>query len=260
MTLRLPAPVLLGLIVTVVAVLISLGVWQLQRNDWKNELVDERNARTDAAPLTLEDAANRDPESLDYHRLAGAGTWDHERSFILANRARFQTKGEELVTPFLLAPDGPAILVNRGWYPDGERDAVEAELRSRGDALEGLISIHTGDGRQTDAGTWTALDPDAMAAALPYEVLPWIVVEGERVEADATPDGELPVQRYTAFANTTPHMEYALTWLGLAAALIAVAAIRFRPRRTVDPPRRAPRFDEGPGATAPPTERMPSGE
>ena len=233
MTLRLPAPVLIGLLAVVAAILIGLGVWQLQRNDWKNGLVEERNARTDAAPLSFEDAATLEPDLLDYHRLEDAGTWDHDRSFILANRARFQTKGEEIVTPLLLAPGGPAVLVNRGWYPDGERDAVRATLESRGDTVSGLISVHTGSAHETDAGTWTGIDPDAMGADLPYELLSWIVIEGERVEADAIPDNTLPVQRYAAFRNTTPHMEYALTWFGLAAGLIAVAAIRFRPARAV---------------------------
>ena len=237
MTLRLPAPVLLVLLVAVTALLIGLGVWQLQRNDWKNQLVDERNGRTTATPLSFEAASALDVELLDYRRLTDGGEWDHERSFVLANRARFGTKGEELVTPLLLAPGGPAILVNRGWYPDGERGAVQAELARRPDAVEGLISVQTGTGRATAASTWTGLDPSAMAAELPYDVLPWVLIEGALVSASASPDGGLPVQRYVAFVNTTPHMEYALTWFGLAAALIAIAVVRFvvSPRRSSGP-------------------------
>jgi surfeit locus 1 family protein len=231
MTLRLPAPALIGLLAAVIAVLIGLGVWQLQRNDWKQGLVEERNARTDAAALTFEEARDLDPDQLDYHRLDDTGTWDTAHAFVLANRARFDTKGEELVVPLLIAPDGPAILVNRGWYPDGQRAEAEAALAARPDAVEGLISVHTSSAHETDRGTWTGIDPGAMGAQLPYEVVPWIVIEGERVDAGANPDGMLPVQRYTAFINTTPHMEYALTWFGLATALIAVAAIRFGPTR-----------------------------
>lgn len=244
MTLRLPVPVLIALLLAVTALLISLGIWQLQRNDWKNGLVEQRNARTDAAPMTFEAARDIDLDALDYHRLVDGGTWDHEHSFILANRARFGTKGEVLVTPLLLAPGGPAVLVNRGWYPDGEREAVQAELASRPATVEGLISVHTTSARLTPAGTWTGIDPGAMASDLPYELLPWIVIEGELVAANANPDGLLPVQRYVAFTNTTPHMEYALTWFGLAAALIAVAIVRFRPQRTRVKGAEAPRTDE----------------
>jgi len=235
MTLRLPAPVLLALIGAVIVLLLGLGVWQLQRNDWKQGLVAERNARTDDAALTVEDARALDLDQLDYRRLGDAAAWDTDRSFVLANRARFDTKGEELVVPLLIAPGGPAILVNRGWYPDGQRAAAEAALAARPAIIEGLISVHTRSAHQTAAGTWTGIDPVAMGATLPYDVLPWIVIEGQRTAWDATPDGILPVQRYAAFANTTPHMEYALTWFGLAAALIAVAGIRFRPQRGTPP-------------------------
>jgi surfeit locus 1 family protein len=231
MTLRLPAPALVALLVAVTALLIGLGIWQLERNAWKQDLVAERNARTDAAPLTFEEANALDLDALDYHRLAATGDWDTEHTFILANRARYGTKGEELVVPLLVAPGGPAVLVDRGWYPDGRRDAAETALAERPDAVEGLISVHTSSGHETDAGTWTNLDPGAMAAELPYDVLPWIVIEGERVDPGANPDGELPVQRYTGFVNTIPHMEYALTWFGLAAGLIVIAALRFGPLR-----------------------------
>jgi surfeit locus 1 family protein len=237
MTLRLPAPVLLVLLVAVTALLVSLGVWQLQRNDWKNGLVEQRNARTDAAPLTFEAARALEPDNADYHRLADAGAWDDDSVFVIANRARFGTKGEELVVPLLLAPGGPAVLVNRGWYPDGKRAEAEEALDARRDGIAGLISVHTRTGQQTAAGTWTALDPVSMGATLPYDVLPWIVIEGGVTAANANPDSELPVQRFAAFANTTPHMEYGLTWFGLAVALISVAAIRFWPGRTQrDPP------------------------
>lgn len=230
MTLRLQPSVLVILLVAVTALLIALGIWQLQRNSWKNSLLDERDQRTAAAPLTFAAAHTLDLELLDYRRIADYAIWDHDRSFILANRARFGTKGEELVTPLLLDPDGPAVLVNRGWYPDGKREAVEARLIIRPAAIEGLISIDTRKGRRVSSGDWTALDPTAMGHELPYAVLPWVVIEGQLVSANSPPDsGSLPVQRYVAFRNTTPHFEYAMTWFGLAIALIAVAIVRFKP-------------------------------
>ena len=109
MTLRLPAPVLLALIGAVIVLLLGLGVWQLQRNDWKQGLVAERNARTDDAALSIEDARALDLDQLDYRRLGDAAAWDTDRSFVLANRARFDTKGEELVVPLLIAPPSSSI-------------------------------------------------------------------------------------------------------------------------------------------------------
>ena len=241
MTFRVPTPILLGAILAVVATLVGLGIWQLQRNDWKNNLVAERNARTTEAPLTSEDALTTDPTNLDYRRITANGSWDQEHSFILGNRARLQTRGEELVTPFLLGPDGPAILVNRGWYPLAERDNVLADLASRsGEQLEGLIRTGAGNGRETAGGTWTAIDPVAMGKTLPYAVVDWLVVEGtEKSPGSTLSDGSLPVQGYLPYSSNTPHLEYAATWLGLAIVLIVVAAVRF-----VIEPRRARRREE----------------
>jgi len=234
MTFRVAPPVLLGAILLVVAALIALGVWQLQRNQWKNDLVEEQNARTQLAPLLVPDALASDHDELDYRRITAEGRWDLERSFILANRARFQTRGEELVTPFLPSSEGPAILVSRGWYPLSQREAVLADLASQPDEpLEGLIRTELSGGQETAAGTWTAIDPERMGASLPYPVTGWIVIEGTAQPPGAGPGDSLPVQGYQPFASTTPHLEYALTWFGLAIALVIAALARFvfGPRR-----------------------------
>lgn len=216
------------------AVLVGLGVWQLQRNDWKQNLVEERTQRTAALPVLATAIYDAPADEIDYRRAVAIGQWDHAHAVILANRARFGTRGEELVTPLLL-PDGRAVLVNRGWYPEAERSAVLADLAATTEAEAVGLVRHVGaiGGRETDAGTWTRLDTAAIGATLPYEVATWYLVEGELLEDRAPPGGELPVQGFTAFSNSVPHLQYALTWFGLAAALLAVAVFRLvvAPRR-----------------------------
>ncbi|MEX2446480.1 MAG: SURF1 family protein [Dehalococcoidia bacterium] len=257
MPLRLPAPVLIVLIALAVAVLVALGVWQLERNAEKTRLVEERNEALAGAPLPAAEATALPPDALDYRLVALDGRWDVERAMVLANRARFSTKGEELVVPLLLGPDGPAVLVNRGWYAEGERERVFAALPSLdarvaepqgpsdcfqtaapeeqpcGGAM-GLARYVEGiGGRQTPAGTWTQLAPADMAAALPYEVLPWTVIEGPLLGPDTPAPREPLAQGFFPYTSTTPHLEYAATWFGLAAVLVAVSVIRFivTPRR-----------------------------
>lgn len=237
MPLRLPAPVLLALIGLVVAGLAALGVWQLQRNEWRNELVDARRERLEAPPQSLEELVALPPEETDYRRVEVTGRWDHEHTMLLANRVRFATKGEEVVTPLLPDGGGPAVLVNRGWYPEAERANVLAALRREETATVTGLARYIEDPRtrHVEGNTWTRVDPDAMAEALPYPLQPWTLVQGELVDS-ITRTPTLPVQQYTAYESPVPHLQYAITWFGLAGLLVAVAVARFviAPRRSGD--------------------------
>jgi len=237
---RLPVPVLIVLLLLAEGLLVGLGVWQLQRNAWRNDLVAARNAAIAGAPLPAAETRRLPPDDLDYRLISATGTWDVTHAMVLANRARFATKGEEVVVPLLLAPGGPALLVNRGWYAEGQRDAVLATLAGETSAdTAGLARYVEGlGGRQTPAGTWTQISPRDMGATLPYPVLPWYVIEGYVLAGSGTsrPEGTLLVQGFYPYVSTTPHKEYALTWFGIAGALLVIAYMRLvvAPRRGRD--------------------------
>lgn len=219
---------LLALAAAGAVVLSGLGAWQLMRNDYKHDLTRELDARVAAAPLTPAEAASMPDGDLDYRRLALAGEWDYDRLQVIANRMRFGQRGEEVVVPLRPAGGGPAVLVNRGWYPVAEREAVLAILADEDEGLDGLI--RAGRSLRATQGpdeSWTRFDVASIAELLPYDVVPWRATAGELVEQlprSAPP--ERPVTLYEGYANTTPHMEYALTWFGLAAAMLVTAGVR----------------------------------
>ena len=219
---------LLALAAAGAVVLSGLGAWQLMRNDYKHDLTRELDARGAAAPLTPVEAASMPDADLDYRRLALAGEWDYDRLQVIANRMRFGQRGEEVVVPLRPAGGGPAVLVNRGWYPVAEREAVLAMLADEDEGLDGLIRV--GRSLRATQGpdeSWTRFDVASIAGLLPYDVVPWRATAGELVEQlprSAPP--ERPVTLYEGYTNTTPHMEYALTWFGLAAAMLVTASVR----------------------------------
>lgn len=234
---RLPTPVLLALLALAVAVLFGLGTWQIQRHQWKQGVVAERAARLAAPPLEAPTVLDLPPADVTWRRVHLVGAWDHSRSMVLANRVRYGVKGEELVTPLLPASSGPAILVDRGWYPETERDRVRATMDAERQAdIEGLgVDAAGRTARRTPQGTWTGLAPEPMSEATGIPLRSWAVIQGTAVANDILPpaDGALPVQRYRPFVNTTPHLQYALTWYGIGTALVGVAIARFvvAPRR-----------------------------
>ncbi len=241
---RLPTLALLVLLALAVAVLLGLGTWQVQRHGWKQGVIEERAARLAAPPLEAPAALELEPAEVEGHRVRLRGVWDHAHTMVLANRIRYGLRGEELVTP--LVPEGgggPAVLVNRGWYPESERARVRTTMdaEAAGD-IEGLAFDASGrSARQTTQGTWTALDPASMGKAAGTVFRQWAVLQGTPMADDVRPpaDGALPVQRYRPYENTTPHLQYAITWYGIAAVLIAIAVARF-----ILAPRRARRMAE----------------
>ncbi|MGE3960589.1 MAG: SURF1 family protein [Dehalococcoidia bacterium] len=231
---RLPTPALAVLIGAALVVLVGLGVWQLQRNDWKHGLVTESHQRTEAAPVAVTDASTETPDEIAYHRVRLEGAWRLEDALFLANRARYSVRGEEILLP-MQPPSGPAVLVNLGWIPDGAREDVMATLAGRTDEpIEGLAVDASGrNGHRIPSGSWSNIDPETMSESLGYELADWYVLAGPERTSDPSPNEPLPVAGWRRYQNTTPHVEYALTWFGLAAALAAAAVFRLviAPRR-----------------------------
>ncbi len=233
MTLRLRTPALLILLLASLAVLIALGTWQFARHQEKQRLGDRLGDRTEAAPIALQRADAAPPgRDLDFRLVRITGSWDLDRSLIVTNRVRFGTRGEEVIVPLRPSGGGPAVLVDRGWYPLELRGEVRMRLAAEpaGEALGMARYLEEGGARLVANAGWTSFHPASMAGTLPYPVVAWGLIEGDApLDTDALmppSPSELPQTGYVPYRNTIPHLEYALTWWGLAATLASVATVR----------------------------------
>jgi surfeit locus 1 family protein len=221
------------------AVLVSLGTWQLSRLAWKKDLIVQVEARTHAPPSPLPAVADwprMTAERDEYRRVVIAGTFRNTAETYLYHVAgdsrrdeagRPRGQGFFVFTPFDLATGG-TVLVNRGFVPTDRRDP---STRREG-LIEGPTSV-TGLVRFPEArGLLSAPDDAARrlfytrdhaamaaAAGLTGVTAPF------SVDADATPvPGGLPIGGETRLEFPNRHFEYALTWFGLALTLIGVFA------------------------------------
>lgn len=231
-------PYLLGIFALgAFAVLIGLGTWQMQRLHWKEDLVARITARAAQEPVPLPPTsawASFDPGAWEYRRVEATGRFRHDlevRVYTLLSDARGRRDGPGywIVTP--LESASGTVLVNRGFVPLDNAAPIarpEGELTVRGllRAPEGRNPF-TPDDKPTDR-LFYARDPGPIAEAMGIAAAPFTIDESE------TPAGGLPQAGETRLTFSNRHLEYALTWYGLAAALVAVSAAftlsRRRPR------------------------------
>lgn len=223
------------------AVLIALGVWQLERLEWKQDLIHERQSRSQVSAVGLpEDLAG--PGGLAFRNVRLRGRFLHDSEFYLAARTRNGQVGLHVVTPFAL-DDGRVVLVDRGWIPDGRRDpATRPEGQLPGELeLTGLVRLPGWAGyswlrpdNQPDDNLWFWVDPAAMAAAAGLD--PVVAPVVAQVYLDAGPadnPGGWPVGGQTRLDLPNDHLQYALTWFALALSL-AVIYVLYHLRRDGD--------------------------
>ncbi len=231
------------------AVLCGLGTWQLERLAWKEALIARIASRVDAPPQPLPapaDWAALTPEEIEYRRVAFTARYRHDDEIhvfiaLSAPRGRFGGQGYFVVTPADL-DDGTVVFVNRGFVPMDRKDpATRAEGQVEGvQAITGLMRPSEQPSWVTPASdpvknVWFARNVTEMAAASgidPARVAPFTV----DVEAGEAPGG-LPQGGETLVTFTNNHLQYAVTWYGLALALVAVTAAYFRRSRAGDRPR-----------------------
>ena len=102
---------------------LALGAWQMERREWKRDILD-RIAHNQAAPaVALGDLIKADPLLHEYGRVRVAGTFLHDREFHLAARSLRNKVGMQIVTPLRL-DDGRIILFDRGWVPSEQKEGA----------------------------------------------------------------------------------------------------------------------------------------
>lgn len=112
------SPGIIPTLVTIVllALLLNLGAWQIRRAEFKQDLIDRYENRSEQASPDLESLVQLGQNSMDYP-IEIRGELDNSKVFLLDNRTHLGQPGFQLISP--LHTQGRIILVNRGWVPMG---------------------------------------------------------------------------------------------------------------------------------------------
>ena len=209
-----------------IAILIGLGVWQVKRLHWKEALLAKIAALEAAAPIPVGQALAGGIAStdLDFVRVT-ASCPDIETTPYLKLYAVREVAGFRLITPCALS-GGPykTILVDRGFVA---QDQVQNLKPGQGRRLDQPIVgvLRKGDVRNfltpenmPGQGLWYWRDIPAMAASLGVtDAAPTFLM----LERPA-PQGFGPTPAPIPADIPNNHLQYALTWFGLALSLLGV--------------------------------------
>jgi surfeit locus 1 family protein len=226
------SPILLLIVSAIgVAILCGLGSWQLQRRVEKEAFLARLAAQALATPAALPADLASAPEALDLRRVSVSGTWLPQATAtvrVVMGDASGTGRGPQgfgryLITAMKL-PDGRVLLVNRGFAPEQAVAALPAPTGAA--TVTGFLRRPEAPNAFTPAADparrdFHVRDPASIAAALSLTAEPMMLDQERGPDARALPVGLDARELIARIPNN--HLQYALTWFGLALTLIGVA-------------------------------------
>jgi surfeit locus 1 family protein len=232
-----PLPGLTGATLVALAILLTLGTWQLQRRAEKHLLLAQIASRQAAPPAPIEILLPTGDYAA-FRKAIAVGQFDHAREvYVFAARTdRGPTQsGFKVITPFNLF-SGDTIMVDRGWVAKNQRDP---QTRLQGQPpeqieIEGVLQRPAKPSAftpQPDDRIFYARNSTAIAKALAITLKTPLIFEAISRSAG----GPEPLASITTIPDN--HLSYAITWYGLALVLIVIylrfhfiqGRLKFRP-------------------------------
>ncbi|MEO1015057.1 MAG: SURF1 family protein [Pseudomonadota bacterium] len=219
------------------AILVSLGTWQLRRLEWKRDLIAQVEARVDAAPIPYDEALRlreSDPDTdFSYTPVELEGRYAHNLEAHVFGTLNGEA-GYYVFTPLRIDRTTDAgdvyVYVNRGFAPqrrkgretrdDGlpEGEVVVRGLLRETEPLDLGMADFFRPENDREANIWHERRTARFADDADIVATPDWYVDSFGVENP----GEWPKGGATRLEFSNRHFEYALTWFGLAAALLSV--------------------------------------
>jgi surfeit locus 1 family protein len=222
-------------------VFIGLGTWQVQRKAWKEALIASLEQRLNAPPVALPpperwgglDAAEDEFRQVKFSAAFVPGAEALVYAGSSALRSDVSGPGYWVLAPARLAVGG-LVVINRGFVPEGRQDPA---TRANGDLgapaeLVGVMRWPEVRGTFTpnddpERNLWFVRDPVAIASAKGWGRVAPFFIELESPQ----PPGGLPRPGTLKVNLRNEHLQYAITWYGLALVVAVMFAFWLRARR-----------------------------
>jgi surfeit locus 1 family protein len=218
----------------VFTILVALGSWQIQRKAWKEGLIATLNERLAAPPSALPAPGawpSLDQASGEYRRVKFTAEFDHGQEALVysapsAFRPDVSGPGYWIFTPAHVAGGG-SVIVNRGFVPQTQREVGARAAGQEGGLVEIVGVLRWPEKRNwfspsddPNGNLWFTRDPLAIAAAKGLAAGHGPVAPFYVEQEGPVPPGGLPRPGKIVANLRNEHLQYALTWFGLALVLL----------------------------------------
>lgn len=213
------------LVLFCVVILLSLGTWQVQRMEWKKNLLEHIRTHLSETPKMMPHEYDS-PADYDFVRTVIRGTYMHDKEIAIGPRVYDGQSGYHIFVP-LKRVSGPVVFVNRGWVPP---DKLDPKTRLQGQ-IPGVVKVvgimrlppHEKPAfvpqNNPAANKWYWIDLPAMAknaGIAPEGVLPLVLYE------DAQPEIVWPIGNQLNVNLPNNHLFYAIFWYCMAFVLCVI--------------------------------------
>lgn len=166
------------------ATMVGLGLWQLDRYHYRDDINTRIDDATAHAPLALgtvlappvgRTVGVAPAAEASYTRVTATGRFDPAHEVLARARTVGGNVGFEIITPLVL-PDGTAVLVDRGWLPPSSAGAAAPPAIPPAPVGEVTVvgRVHAPESRGSVPEPFNGalavrrVDPALLASALPY--------------------------------------------------------------------------------------------
>ncbi|MDO9423862.1 MAG: SURF1 family protein [Methylobacter sp.] len=206
-------------------VLLALGLWQLDRSEQKQALLNLQEQAVATEILHLPAVIENDAEALRYRQVDVTGRYDVAHQFLIDNQISGGKAGYFVLTPLILTGDARAVLVNRGWIPLNQDRSVLPDLpvNQAQTTITGRINDFPSvgiklAGAEIPTASWPSVvqvvDSDVLAKKLGYSLFQFQLELSKEL-----PDGYKREWHTTTIMPPEQHTAYAIQWFALALTL-----------------------------------------
>lgn len=210
--------------------IIFLGVWQVKRLSWKEQLIDRIHINTSLPPLSL--PFNGIPEEdTEFRYIDVSGHYMHAQEIFVGSKYYKNEPGFYLITPLLMS-DNTVILINRGWV----KSIKEADVYRPSEEIKIAGVVRKGDkpiwlvNNDPERNMWLWIDLPIMVKQVreknsSHVVRPVLI---QATGEEGMEDEEYPKSLSAEFTVINDHLQYAITWFSLAFILLVMYIVYIR--------------------------------